>query len=67
MSGSAYNLHNKTTQNKVKIGNYVEERALIETAPAACVPVRRAAAGILSPFPLWPPTRLRPVSARYRA
>lgn len=37
-AGSAYNLHMKTTQNKVKIGNYVEERALIETAPTACVP-----------------------------
>ena len=38
--GSAYNTHNRHKENHVKIGNWVEERALIETAPAMCVPVR---------------------------
>jgi hypothetical protein len=38
--GSAYNTHNRHKDNHVKIGNWVEERALIETAPAMCVPVR---------------------------
>ena len=77
-AGSAYNLHMKTTQNKVKIGNYVEERALIETAPTACVPVRYRPAAVL-PRESWVaccrclPTVLRappPVhgcSCRYRS
>ena len=38
-AGSAYNTHNRHKENHVKIGNWVEERALIETAPKMCVPV----------------------------
>jgi len=38
-AGSAYNTHNRHQENHVKIGNWVEERALIETAPKMCVPV----------------------------
>ena len=37
-AGSAYNTHNRHQENHVKIGNWVEERALIETAPKMCVP-----------------------------
>ena len=36
-AGSAYNTHNRHQENHVKIGNWVEERALIETAPKMCV------------------------------
>ena len=40
-AGSAYNTHNRHKENHVKIGNWVEERALIETAPKMCVPVSK--------------------------
>ena len=39
-AGSAYNLHERHKENHVKIGNWVEERALIESAPGMCIPVR---------------------------
>jgi hypothetical protein len=37
-AASGYNLHQRHTTNKVKIGNWVEERALIEMAPKMCIP-----------------------------
>ena len=40
-AGSAYNLHERHKENHVKIGNWVEERALIESAPGMCIPVRQ--------------------------
>ena len=46
-AGSAYNLHERHKQNHVKIGNWVEERALIESAPGMCVPVRNGHAALL--------------------
>jgi hypothetical protein len=54
-AGSAYNLHERHKQNHVKIGNWVEERALIESAPGMCVPVRNGRSALLTSSCTRPP------------